>query len=183
MFGLHYSESLIYCLNSTHFNPCFMAKLRENNVGANSIDGIQAKIGISYLPTNRTLLMLPLQGEDCPTDPEEMIISGEPTYNLGNMFNHLKPQVEVGIKTGDDAEPIDNVVVGFKSISDFEPENIIGNVPLLSKLRDQQMLIQRLESLLQEGVFQRMMKDKTQKAALVSFLKSVIADVETHEKE
>ena len=160
-----------------------MAKLGGDNVGAQSKDGIQAKVGITFLPTNKTMFMLPLQGDDCPTDPDDMIISGNATYTLDNMYQKVQPQVDVSLKTGDDANPLQDVTVPFKNQSDFDPEKIVDNVPLLSKLRDQQQLIQRVEQLLQEGAFQRMLKDKNQKAALVGFLQSVIDDIETHEKD
>ena len=51
------------------------------NVGANSIDGIQANVGITYLPTDRNIDDA-LAGRRLPTDPEEMIVQGNNTYSL-----------------------------------------------------------------------------------------------------
>jgi hypothetical protein len=153
------------------------------NVGAVSGDGIDGKVGITYLPTNRTLLMMPLQGDDCPTDPDEMVIQGDPTYSLDTMFKLVKPKVDVSLKTGDEQNPLQDETIQFNSISDFEPEKIVDNVPMLRNLKDQQMLIQKLETLMQEGAFQRLLQNKNQKEALVGFLKSVIADIEAHEGE
>lgn len=157
--------------------------LNKPNVGANSEDGIQGKVGITYLPANRTLLMMPLQGDDCPTDPDEMIIQGDPTYTLEGMFKLLSPKVDVSLKTGDEKNPLQDETIAFKTVSDFEPEKIVDNVPMLRNLKDQQMLIQKLEMLLQEGAFRRMLENKNQKEALVDFLKSVIADIEAHEED
>jgi len=153
------------------------------NVGAQSGDGIDGKVGITYLPTNRTLLMMPLQGEDCPTDPDEMIIQGEPTYSLETMFKLLKPKVDVSLKTGDEKNPLQDESIAFETISDFTPEKIVDNVPMLRNLKDQQMLIQKLEMLMQEGAFQRMLQNENQKEALIGFLQSVIAEIEEHEQE
>ncbi|MFZ2899002.1 MAG: type VI secretion system contractile sheath small subunit [Saprospiraceae bacterium] len=157
-----------------------MAK-EKKNVGANSLDGIQGKVGITYLPPNRTLLMMPLQGDDCPTDPEEMVIQGDPTYSLEAMFKLVKPKVDVSLKTGDEKTPLKDETIPFNTVSDFDPEKIVDNVPMLRNLKDQQLLIQKLETLMQEGAFKRMLQNKSQKAALVAFLQSVIADIEAHE--
>lgn len=153
------------------------------HVGAISGDGIEGKVGITYLPPNRTLLMMPLQGDNCPTDPDEMVIQGDPTYSLETMFSLVKPKVDVSLKTGDDANPLQDETIEFKSVSDFEPEKIVDNVPMLRNLKDQQMLIQKLETLMQEGAFQRLLQNKSQKTALVAFLQSVIADIEAHQTE
>ena len=153
------------------------------NVGAVSGDGIEGKVGITFLPANRTLLMMPLQGDDCPTDPDEMIIQGDPTYSLETMFKLVKPKVDVSLKTGDEKNPMQDETIPFNTISDFEPEKIVDNVPMLRNLKDQQLLIQKLETLMQEGAFQRLLQNKSQKEALVGFLRSVIADIEEHDRE
>lgn len=153
------------------------------NVGAISGDGIEGKVGITYLPPNRTLLMMPLQGDDCPTDPDEMVIQGDPTYSLETMFSLVKPKVDVALKTGDEKNPTQDETIEFKTISDFEPEKIVDSVPMLRNLKDQQLLIQKLEMHMQEGAFQRLLQNKSQKTALVAFLQSVIADIEAHEPE
>lgn len=159
-----------------------MAKLGGDNVGAQSKDGIKTKVGITYLPTNRTAVLLPLE-QLCPTDPEEMIIEGDATYTLDSMFKRVDPKIEVSLKTGDTAVPFQDAEIRFRNISEFEPEKIVENVPLLRGMKEQQALIQRVEQLMQEGLFQKMLKDKNQKAALVGFLRSVAADIEAHEKD
>ena len=159
-----------------------MAKLVQDNIGAQSQDGINAKVGIQYLVPNRTLLMLPLQ-EDCPTDPEEMLVEGEATYSMEKMFKRIQPSIEVSLNTGDEANPLQDVSISFKSIKNFEPDDIVDNVPLLRNLKDQQSLISRVEQLMQEGAFQKIMKEPEKKEALVGFLKSIIADIEATEEE
>lgn len=159
-----------------------MAKLGGDNVGARSRDGIQTKVGITYLPTNRTAVLLPLE-QLSPTDPEEMVIEGEATYTLDNMFKKIDPKIEVSLKTGDEAQPFQDAEIRFRNISEFEPDKIVENVPLLRSMREQQALIQRVEQLMQEGLFQKMLKDKNQKAALVGFLRSIVADIEAYDKE
>ena len=159
-----------------------MAKLQQDNIGAQSQDGINAQVGITFLTPNRTLLMLPLQ-QDCPTDPEEMMVQGEATYNMGNMFKHLKPSVEVTLSTGDEKDPMKDVEIPFRSMKNFEPEDIVDSLPLLAGMKEKQALINRLEQLMQEGAFKKIMSDKTKKSSLIEFLQSVIADIEASEAE
>jgi len=123
-------------------------------IGAQSQDGIQAKVGIEFLNPHRTALMLPLQ-EDCPMDPEEMLVQGESTHSIGNMFKALKPSIEVSLSTGNETNPIEDATINFTSIKSFEPEEIMDTVPLLQEIKDKQTLINRLEQLMQEAAFQK----------------------------
>ena len=157
--------------------------LQRDNIGAQSQDGIHAKVGITYLPTNKTALIIPLQGDDCPTDPDEMVIDGPATYTLESMFKHIQPSVEVPIETGDESNPIQERKVEFKTLKSFEPDEIVDNVPELKAMKDKQNLIGRLEQLLQESSFEKILSSSTQKEALVDFLKAVVADIESNEKE
>lgn len=157
--------------------------LQRDNIGAQSQDGIHAKVGITYLPTNKTALIIPLQGDDCPTDPDEMVIEGPATYTLESMFKHIQPNVEVPIETGDESNPIQERKVEFKTLKSFEPDEIVDNVPELKAMKDKQNLIGRLEQLLQESSFEKILSNGTQKEALVDFLKAVVADIESSEKE
>ena len=127
-------------------------------------------------------MLLPLQDE-CPTDPEEMAVQGKATYSIGNMFKELKPSVEVSLNTGDEKDPIRDTTIHFTSIQSFEPDDILDSVPLLRDMKDRQNLILRLEQLMQEAAFQKIMKDPAKKQALISFLRSIIADIEAHEEE
>ncbi len=156
--------------------------LRKDNVGAQSKDGIKAKVGIEYLTANRTAMIIPLQ-EDAPMDPEEMVIEGKPTYSINKMFEHVKPGIEVSLHTGDEKEPLKDAEINFTKIKDFEPEEIMKNVPLLHELKDKLSLINRVEELMQQGIFQRLMEDAEKKQALIEFFRSVIADIEAVEVE
>jgi len=159
-----------------------MAKLVPDNVGAQSQDGINAKVGIQYLNPNRTAMLLALQ-EDCPAEPEEMVIEGKDTYSIKNMFKKVQPAIEVSLKTGDETDPIQDAKIGFNSIKSFEPDDIMEAVPLLRGLKDKQDLIHRLEQLMQEAAFQKILKDPEKKQALVGFLRAVISDIEAVEEE
>jgi predicted component of type VI protein secretion system len=158
-----------------------MAKLQQDNIGAQSQDGINARVGMTFLNPNRTILMLPLQ-EHCPTD-DDMVVEGEATYSIDRMFKAMKPSVNVTLLTGDDAMPMENMDVEFNSMKNFEPDDIIDRIPTLRKMKDQQSLINRVEQLMQEGSFKKIMEDGTKKQALVNFLKSIIADIEVAEGE
>ena len=160
-----------------------MAKLQQDNIGAQSQDVIKAKVGMTFLNPNRTLLMLELQGEDSPTDPDDMIVNDKATYSIDRMFKELKPKVEVTLSTGEKENPLEDVEINFKGLKNFEPDDIVDNVPLLKKMKDQQNLIGRLEQLLQEGAFKKIMEDGTKKESLVGFLRSIIADIEMAESE
>jgi hypothetical protein len=159
-----------------------MAKLVRDNLGAQSLDGIDAKVGIKFLDPNRTLLMLPLQDE-CPTDPDEMLVTGPATFGINQMFKAMKPAVEVSLQTGDEKNPLQDVTVSFNSIKNFEPDDIMQQIPLLKAMKDKQNLIHRLETLMQEAAFQKIMKDKVKKAALINFMRSVLADIEAADPE
>jgi hypothetical protein len=154
--------------------------LLKDRIGAQSQDGINAKIGMTFLTPNRTLLVLPLQ-EKPPTDPDEMLAQGEATYSIDKMFQAIKPSVEVSLSTGDEANPLEDVEVNFRSIKDFEPETITDTLPLLRGLKEQQNLIGRLEQLMQEGTFAKIANDPSKKEALTGFLKSVLAELDKPE--
>lgn len=156
--------------------------LRRNNVGSNSRDGINAQVGIEFLDANRTVLMLPLQ-EDCPMEPEEMVLEGAATYSIDRMFKELKPAIELSLNTGDETNPLEDTSIQFTSIKSFEPNDIMDSVPLLRDIKDKQSLINRVELLMQEAAFQKIMKDPEKKQALVGFLRSVISDIEATESE
>lgn len=157
-----------------------MAKLVKDNIGAQSQDGIDTQVGIQFLNPDRTAMLIPLE-EDCPTDPDEMVIEGKSTYTLGGLFNKVKPSIEVPISTGDETNLLQDETISFNSIKDFEPEEIMNRVPLLANLKDKQTLIGRLEQLMREEAFRKIMDDPSKKQALVGFLKSVISEIETTE--
>jgi len=159
-----------------------MAKLVEPSVGAHSQNGSNAQVGIQYLHPNRTAMLLALE-DSCPTEPDQMVITGKDTHSIGNMFKKVKPSIEVSLKTGDETNPREDVTIDFTSIKNFEPEDIMGAVPLLRDLKDKQDLIHRLEQLMQEAAFQKILNDPEKKQALVGFLRSVIADIEAVEEE
>lgn len=160
-----------------------MAKLQQDNIGAQSQDGINAKVGMTFLNPNRTLLMMALQGDDSPSDPDEMVVSGEATYSIDKMFKSMKPGVEVSLSTGDAKNPLEDVEIKYTSIKSFDPEDVVDRVPLLRAMKDKQSLIGRLEQLLQEGAFRKILEDGTKKEALIGFLHSVIADIDAAESE
>jgi predicted component of type VI protein secretion system len=155
-----------------------MAKLVQDGIGAISLDGIETRVGMTLINPSRTLLMLPLQGDDSPMDTDEMEISGAATFNIPAMFKKVQPSVDVTLKTGNPVEPSQDVTVPFTSMKSFEPEHLLQNIPLLKSLNDKQDLIIRLQNLMQEGVFQKLMKDKAHKEAFIQFLRSVRADIE-----
>ncbi len=159
-----------------------MAKLVKDNIGAQSQDGIDTQVGIQFLNPDRTAMLIPLE-EDCPTDPDEMVIEGKSTYTLGGLFKKVQPSIEVPISTGDESNPLQDETIAFKSIRDFEPEEIMSRIPLLRNLKDKQSLIGRLEQLMREDAFKKIMNDPDKKQALVGFLKSVISDIEATESD
>ena len=147
-----------------------MAKIGGDNIGAQSIDGIQAKVGMAYLPTNKTMLLMPLQGGDSPMNPDEMVIQGESTYAIEKMFSHfyerddkgkilrhennrpksnIRVTVDLEDTDGDETSNVPGVVVDFSSIKDFEPDSIQSNVPLLRGMRERQDTLNKFIQLLQ----------------------------------
>lgn len=141
-----------------------------DNIGAQSKDGINAKVGMTYLPTNKTMLLLPLQGSDCPMVADEMVIQGESTQSIEKMFNHfyerdekgkiirhdtnrpksnIKVSVDLEDTDGDNTSNVPGVVVDFSCIKDFEPDSIQANTPLLKGMRDRQDTLNKFIQLLQ----------------------------------
>ena len=159
-----------------------MAKLVKDNIGAQSQDGLDAQAGIQYLNPNRTLMMIPLQ-ENGPSDPDDMLLQGKATYSMDQMFKTIRPSIEVSLQTGDENNPLTDSTIEFNSIKNFEPSDIMENVPLLKKIKEKQQLIDRLELLMNEGAFQKIVRLADKKIALLGFLKSVIADIEAVETE
>ena len=116
-------------------------------------------------------------------EPEEMVLEGAATYSIDRMFKELKPAIELSLNTGDETNPLEDTSIQFTSIKSFEPNDIMDSVPLLRDIKDKQSLINRVELLMQEAAFQKIMKDPEKKQALVGFLRSVISDIEATESE
>lgn len=156
--------------------------LRKKNVGAQSQDGINARVGITFLDPDRTMMILPLQ-EDPPMDPDEMVVDGPATYSIGNMFKALKPSVELSLETGDPNNPFEEATIEFTTIKSFEPDEIMKSNPTLRSIEEKKDLIYRIEQLMEQESFQNMMKDPEKKQSLIGFLRSVIADIEAADPE
>jgi predicted component of type VI protein secretion system len=82
------------------------------------------------------------------------------------------------LSTGDEANPMEDAEINFRSIKDFNPDEIMDALPLLRNLKEQQNVITRLEQLMQEGTFAKIVTDSSKKDALVGFLKSVLAEID-----
>ena len=153
--------------------------LQKDNIGAQAQDGIMAKVGMTFLPTDRTILVLPLE-ENCPTDPDEMVISGSSTFSIESMFKHFKdPETKASnVKVDVDLGGGEPTTVRYGSMKDFEPESVIQNVPALQSLKEQLTVVDRLKQLMQEEGFQKIVGDAAKKQAMIDFLRSVVYDIE-----
>jgi hypothetical protein len=107
----------------------------QQRLGAQRFDGVASESRFKFLEANRTLLILPLNGNHCSEDPDEIMISGEATYDLLQMFKAVKPTVTVDLKTGNASKPLETVTIAFTSLKSFEPDALIRNVSLLKSLQ------------------------------------------------
>lgn len=126
----------------------------QQRLSAQRFDDVAPEIGFRFLEANRTLLILPLNGNHGSEDPDEIMISGEATYDLLQMFKAVKPTVTVDLKTGNASKPLETVTIAFTSLKSFEPDALIRNVPLLKSLQkvgNQALLDANIEHILAQS--------------------------------
>src|ERR1700712_408980 len=76
--------------------------------------------------------------------------------NFDAVLAELNPKIEVDLENAQDGEnPGSRVALGFKSMKDFEPENVAAQIPQLQRLIAMRNLLRDLKSnLLDNSAFQ-----------------------------
>lgn len=128
--------------------------------------------GLVLLPTNNTLMALPLKGENGPRKPEE--VPPEFLDSTADVMEYAQPEVKVNIKTGNADNPEATEVVKFRGgVESFSPKAIKQNSKQLRALESEfqasAALIDRIDK---NAQFRKSLDDaEARKAIIASFSK------------
>lgn len=140
-------------------------------IGGNEVKP-DAGEAISAIPENRSLVIEQLTHEE-PINPE--VVTGLKTVE--EVFAHFKPTREIEFESAD-GQP-QKETLSFKSVADFNVKNLTQNSEFLSKVNTEKEfytgLIKQLRS---NKVLQRALEDPDAKAAFITVLESVKAELE-----
>ncbi len=148
-----------------------MGEVRYNMIGPVDLPE-ETNSGLVLLPTNNTLLALPLKGENGPRKPEE--VPSEFLESTADVMEYAQPEVKVNIKTGNPDNPESSEVVKFRGgVESFSPKSIKQNSKQLRKLQSEfqasEALIDRIDK---NAQFRKALDDaEARKAIIASFSK------------
>lgn len=147
----------------------------EFEIGGNEIKPESAE-GINQIPYNRTLLAQKLTHQD-PIEPE--VVYGLKT--VAAVFDKFKPAVEVEFEAVDGT--LAKEVLSFKSVSDFRAKELVTNSPFLrsqhAQLTEYDQITNRLKT---HRILQTALTNADAKAAIISTLEALIAELEANEQ-
>lgn len=134
--------------------------------------------GLDLLPTNKTLIALPLKGEEAPRKPEE--IPADYTKSTETVMEWADPKVKVKIKTGNPENPEAEETVRFQGgIEAFSPSSIKKNSPWLRKLEAEfqasEALVDRIDI---NAQFRKALDDPQTREAIIAKLLEIIGDLD-----
>lgn len=140
-------------------------------IGGNEVKP-DAGEAISAIQENRSLVVEQLTHDE-PINPE--VVTGLKTVE--EVFAHFKPNIEVEFETAE-GEPTKERLA-FKSVADFNVKNLTQNSAFLSKVNTEKEfytgLIKQLRS---NKVLQRALEDPEAKAAFITVLEGIKAELE-----
>ncbi|MGB0424295.1 MAG: hypothetical protein ACPGED_08230 [Flavobacteriales bacterium] len=153
-----------------------MGEVRYNMIGPVDVPE-ETNSGLVLLPTNNTLMALPLKGENGPRKPEE--VPAEFLKSTEDVMSYAQPEVKVKIKTGNPDNPESNEVVKFQGgVESFSPKNIKKNSPLLRKLeaefRASEALVDRIDK---NAQFRKALDDDKARTAIIASLQAAIDEL------
>jgi len=153
-----------------------MGEVRYNMIGPVDVPE-ETNSGLVLLPTNNTLMALPLKGANGPRTPEE--VPSEFLNSTEEVMEYAQPEVKVKIKTGNADNPeIDQVVKFQGGVESFSPKNIKKNSPLLRKLeaefRASEALVDRIDK---NAQFRKAIDDEKARTAIIASLQAVINEL------
>jgi len=152
-----------------------MIMSKYNDIGAVSIPGITPEIGVTDLNPGKMLLVTSLNAEG-PDEPT--LVPYKHTGSLKKVFAYAKPSIEVDLDTGDEDDPTEEIKVNFEKLTDFKPDEITKQIPLLKRLSLQGDTMDKLLSEIMKNIkLQRVLGDTDQRLALIEALQSIINEL------
>lgn len=133
--------------------------------------------GLVLLPTNNTLMALPLKGDKGPRKPEE--VPKEFLKSTEDVMAFAQPEVKVNIKTGNPDNPESSETVSFQGgVGAFSPKNIKKNSPWLRKLEAEfqasESIVDRVDK---NAQFRKALDDPKARQAIIVALSKVIDEL------
>lgn len=153
---------------------------KYDQIGAVSIPGITPDIGVTDLNPTKMLLVTPLRDEDDDDAPQEpTIVPDQHTGSLKKIFDYAKPSIEEELDTGDEEDPTIEVQVEFNKLTDFQPDKIVEQIPLLKRLNLQEDTTEALLTAIQKNKkLMTALGEKDLREAFIDVLQSIIDELE-----
>jgi predicted component of type VI protein secretion system len=144
--------------------------------GPNAVS-IGTSSGLDYLPTNRTLMTLPLS-ENAPRKPVE--IPEDYMESTEKVMAFVKPSVKVALATGNSDNPTISQTIEFQNgVQSFAPKAIAQRTPLLRALQSEAAISDTLIGYLDKSAqFRKAMDNPEARAAVLSILLDVIKELD-----
>jgi predicted component of type VI protein secretion system len=152
----------------------------SNNVNMNMSGPIAMPVetssGLDYLPTNRTLMTLPLS-ENGPKKPVE--IPDDYMGSTEKVMEFVKPSVKVSLATGNPDNPTLTQTIEFQEgVQSFAPKSIAQRTPLLRSLQSEWAVSDSLIGWLDKSAqFRKAMDNPQARAAVLAILQDVINEL------
>lgn len=149
-----------------------MADENKPGVGA-YVKDIDANAAIAEIAKNRSMLVAKLTS-DPAIKPE--VVTG--LTNPEDVFEHFKPNVELGFEDEEGAEKKEQLK--FKNLGDFGKKGIVNQSEFLKGLDAQQENNQKfIKQLKSNKILKAMLANPEAKAAYIETLKSLIEELES----
>lgn len=154
------------------------AKVRYNMPGP--IDVPQnTNSGLDLLPTNRTLLAMPLKGAAAPRKPED--VPSDYLKSTESVMEWAAPQVKAKIKTGNPENPEVDETIHFQGgVEAFSPKAIKKKSPWLRRLQAEfqasETLVERIDT---NPQFRKALDNPDTREAIIAKFLNIIIELET----
>lgn len=134
--------------------------------------------GLVLLPTNNTLMVLPLQGENGPAKPVE--VPKESLKSTEDLMEYAQPEVKVNVKTGNPDNPESAETISFRGgVEAFSPKSIKQNSSWLRKLEAEfqasESIVDRVDK---NAQFRKALDDPKAREAILAILKNAIDELD-----
>jgi len=128
--------------------------------------------GFADIPMNRTLLVQKLTADD-PISPEM-------NYDLktvDDIFNHYKPKLELSMESDDGNSVTEDI--SFRKLTDFTPDGMTANSPLLQELKHKEEgYLKVVKDLKSNKNLQAAVQDPAKKQAFKSAILAMLKELE-----
>ena len=131
--------------------------------------------GIADIPQNKTLFVQKLTADPPPYE----VVSGLKT--MKEVFQHFKPAVDVVFEKADGEQ--EQETLAFSKVWDFTKDGLITQSPTLQAMKGQEIDgIKFLKQLQSNKILHGVVADPEKKAAYVSALKEILAEIEASDE-